>query len=45
MEDKFLKELSIEPIEILDDTLIEDIVEYYFKLMVNNNIKKLNNKI
>ncbi len=45
MEDKFLKELKIEPMEIFDDTPIEDIVEYYFKQLVNENIKKLNNKI
>ena len=45
MEDKFLKELNIEAMDILDDTPIEDVVDYYFKLLVNNNIKKLNNKI
>lgn len=45
MEDKYLKELNIDAMEILDDTPIEDIVEYYFKLLVNANIKKLNNKI
>lgn len=45
MEDKYLKELDIEEMEILDDTPIEEVVDYYFKLLVNTEIRKLNNKI
>jgi uncharacterized protein (UPF0335 family) len=45
MEDKYLKELNIEEKEILANTPIEEVVDYYFQLLVNANIRKLNNKI
>ena len=45
MEDKYLKEIEVEAKEILDDTPLEDKLDYFFKLLVNVNIKKLNNKL
>jgi len=45
MEDKYVKELEIDMKEILDDTPIEEVVDYYFKLLINVNIQKLNNKV
>lgn len=45
MEEKYVKELDIEMKEILDDTPIEEVIDYYFKLLINVNIQKLNNKV
>jgi len=45
MDDQYLKLLEVEPKEILESTPQEEIVEYYFKLLVNTEIMKLNLKI
>jgi len=45
MEDKYIKEIEVEPKEIMENTPPEEIVDYYFKLLVNNEIQKLNLKI